>query len=658
MKNSFILIPAFLLLPFVINSQEIKFLPSDWENPAIFQKGQTDPHALHIAFDDVAGAMEERFSESKNFLSLNGIWKFKWYEKPELVNLDFSSPGFNTRNWNDIPVPSNWQMEGYGHPKFRNIALSFENNPPYIPDYYNPTACYKRNFNIPSDWKDKEVFLRFEGIKSASYIWINGEKVGYNQGGFEPAEFNISPYVKKGKNDISIEVIRFSDGSYLENQDMWRLSGIYRDVFIYALPKLHIHDFYIVTDLDENYRDAVLRLEIELENQWNTESLCQLEIDVLDNSSNSVLEEAINIKSIGIKGNSRKKIYRETLVKNPAKWSAEFPNLYTLIFQLKDVNGKHLESFSEKLGFREVEIKDEAILINGVPVKFNGVNSHMHHPRFGQAVPVETLKEDLLIMKRFNINCVRTSHYPPSPEYLDLADRIGMYIFDEVGDEAHNNIQLSYDSAWTEMYKDRSRKLVYRDRNHPSVVVWSAGNESGSGFNIDEVIKTGKEIDPGRPGWMYGGNTFLIPFEDITGPRYWEPYLLKNLADKKVLGDNDLRPSFMDEYLAATGNGLGGLDEYWELIYKYPRLTGGAIWDWISPGVETSLWIIPDKMNIDPAYDQKKRWGNYGKASVCGREIRKRIKIQRTRRLGGILPGSRFGYNREGIKYQFLGEAL
>jgi len=253
-----------------------------------------------------------------------------------------------------------------------------------------------------------------------------------------------------------------------------------------------------------------------------------------------------------------------------------------------------METFTKKIGFREVEYKNKILTVNGVPVKLNGVNSHMHDPEHGQAVPLETLRKDLVIMKQFNINCVRTCHYPPTPEYIDMANELGMYIFDEVGDESHMNEYLSGDPKWTEMYKDRSRQLVYRDRNNPSVIVWSAGNESGSGFNINEVIKTGKAIDPSRPAWMYGGNDFYIPFEDIVGPRYWIPIDVKNLAEGKVLPENDLRASFMDEYLAATGNGLGGLDEYWELIWKYPRLTGGAIWDWISPGIKTPRWVVRD----------------------------------------------------------------
>lgn len=578
----------------VFAQEEVEFLPTDWENPAIFEKGQNLPHAFHIPYSSKEDALKDLKYKCENFQLLNGQWKFKWVETPEQVPDGFWNPDFDVKEWAEIKVPSNWQMEGYGYPKFRNVRLSFESDPPNIPDYFNPTGCYKRKFTIPKTWKNKEIMLRFEGIKSASYIWVNGKRVGYNQGGFEPAEFNITKFIEAGENDLAVEVLRFSDGSYLENQDMWQLSGIFRDVELYAQPLTFIHDFYVVTDLDKNYKDATLVVETDIRNTTNETAFCAVEIDVLDDKNQSILIDGIQSLNFKIDSVSVKKVTLSTAVIDPPLWSAEYPNLFTLLIHLKDNEGNTLEAFTKKIGFREVEYNNHILTVNGVPVKLNGVNSHMHDPEHGQAVPLETLKKDLLIMKQFNINCVRTSHYPPSPEYLEMANELGLYIFDEVGDEAHNNTQLSADPAWTEMYKDRSRKLVYRDRNHPSVIVWSAGNESGSGENIHEVIKTGKEIDYSRPAWMYGGNEFYIPFEDIVGPRYWVPLDYKNLAQGKVLPENDHRASFMDEYLAATGNGLGGLDEYWELIWKYPRLTGGAIWDWISPGIKTPRRIVSD----------------------------------------------------------------
>ncbi|WP_372950786.1 glycoside hydrolase family 2 TIM barrel-domain containing protein [Mariniphaga sp.] len=594
MSRTFFCIFFLFFLNGVVQSQEVEFLPDDWQNPAVFEKGQVPPRAFHIPFSTKEAALINRPDQNDNFQLLNGMWKFKWVETPEQVPEEFWKPKFDIEEWAEIKVPSNWQMEGYGHPKFRNIALTFESDPPNIPDYYNPTGCYKRKFEISKSWNDKEILLRFEGIKSAAYIWVNGKRVGYNQGGFEPAEFNITPFVKKGENDLAVQVLRFSDGSYLENQDMWRLSGIYRDVKLVAYPKTFIHDFYVVTDLDRNYGDATLIVETVVRNAEKDTSACTLEFDVFDAKNESILKDGIQSMNFKTAPDSIKKVTLSTLVVNPEKWSAELPNLYTLLIRLKNKEGETLEAFTQKICFREVEYRNYIFTINGVPVKLNGVNSHMHHPEHGQAVPLHSLKQDLILMKKFNINCVRTSHYPPTPEYLDLADELGIYVVDEVGDEAHANINLSGNHDWTEMYKDRSRKLVYRDRNHPSVIMWSAGNESGSGFNINEVIKTGKAIDPSRPAWMYGGNTFYIPFEDIVGPRYWLPIDYKNLAQGKVLPQNDRRASFMDEYLAATGNGLGGMDEYWQWIWKYPRLTGGAIWDWISPGIKTPRWILPD----------------------------------------------------------------
>lgn len=575
-------------------SQQIEFLPSDWENPAVFEKGQNPPHAFFIPFDSREDAIQNQAKKSENYKLLNGYWNFMWVETPGQVPENFWSPEFNVDKWKKIKVPANWQMQGFGHPKFRNVALSFESNPPNIPDYYNPVGCYKRKFIVLENWAEKEIMLRFEGVKSAAYIWVNGQKVGYNQGGFEPAEFNITPFVKEGENDLAVQVLRFSDGSYLENQDMWRLSGIFRDVKLYAQPKTFIQDYYVTTDLNADYKNAILNVELDIRNQLAKDVKGTITCNVFTQDGLSILHEGMQIDSFRVDSVGQEKINLSTEVIEPALWSAEKPNLFILLVELKNREGKTLEAFTQKVGFREVEYKNHILTVNGVPVKLNGVNSHMHHPEYGQAVPVETLKKDLLLMKQFNINCVRTCHYPPSPEYVELADELGMYIFDEVGDEAHSNIKLSENAAWTEMYRDRSRKLVYRDRNHPSVIVWSAGNESGSGFNINEVIKTGKAIDPSRPAWMYGGNKFFIPFEDLVGPRYWIPLDYKKLADGKVLLPHDTRASFMDEYLAATGNGLGGMDEYWEYIWKYPRLTGGAIWDWVSPGIKTPRWILPD----------------------------------------------------------------
>jgi beta-galactosidase len=584
-----------ICLPLLITPHVTAVELKDWENPAVFERNQTAPHARIIPYLSKQQALEQDPVKSPFYMLLDGNWKFLLAEHPDQVPEGFYMPRYDVKNWDNIHVPSNWEMEGFGHPKFRNIAMTIETKPPKIPAYHNPTGCYKRTFNLPSNWKGREILLRFEGVKSASYVWINGELVGYNQGGFEPAEYNITPYLKSGRNDISVKVLRYSDGAFIENQDMWRLSGIYRSVALIAKPKVHIHDFFVYTEFDDHYRDAEFNLEMDIQNltENNAEGFTA-EVELLDFRQQNIWDTAVSKTIQNIPSGELKKVNFTIQVTKPLQWSAEKPNLYTLVMTLKDRSGRIVETFAGKMGFRQTEVKNGAILVNGKVVKFNGVNSHMHHPESGQAVPLETLREDLLIMKRFNINLVRTSHYPPTYEYLSLADELGMYVVCEAGTECHDNEYLSEIPEWEAMFVDRGIKMVYRDRNHASVVFWSAGNEAGEGNNLKTLMEVCRKIDPSRPHWMYGGNEFYIPFEDIVGPRYWRPLEIKNLAENKVYGPHDQRPSFQDEYLAATGNGLGGLDEYWELIWKYPRLTGGAIWDWISPGVKTPLIFTPD----------------------------------------------------------------
>lgn len=595
---------VFIFFSIKLFSQEIDFNSSDWEDPTVFEKNQTEPHAEMVPYSNVQQALAMDPDISPYFLSLDGSWKFMVVEHPRMVPEDFWKPGFDTGNWDNIPVPSHWELEGYEHPKFRNVLMTIETKPPLVPDYYNPTGCYKRTFELPSDWNDREVMIRFEGVKSASYLWINGHRVGYNQGGFEPAEYNITSFLKSGENDIAVKVLRYSDGAFLENQDMWRLSGIFRSVNLISRPKVHMHDYYVVTEFDKDYRDAQMHVQVDIKNMtYSDQKDYIIEINLLDAQQRPVSGSKINQPSGIVKSQEIKPVNFSVPVIKPLQWSAEKPNLYTLVLIIKDQDGKIKEVVAKRMGFRQTEIKDDTILVNGVMVKFNGVNSHMHDPVHGQAVPVETLRKDLLIMKQFNINLVRTSHYPPSAEFLDLANELGIYIVPDAGNECHDNIWLSEEPEWEAQFVDRAVKMVYRDRNHPSVVFWSAGNEAGSGNNIKSMIEKGKEIDPHRPIWMYGGNKFRIDFKDVLGPRYWKPLLIKNLAEDKVMDPSDRRPSFMDEYMAATGNSLGGLDEYWEFFRKYPRLTGGAIWDWVSPGVKMPVVLTPDSSPLgnDPA---------------------------------------------------------
>ncbi|MDZ7347002.1 MAG: glycoside hydrolase family 2, partial [candidate division KSB1 bacterium] len=550
----------------------------DWENPAVFARNQLDPRTPSAPFDDVRQALELPYKQSPYLQLLNGVWKFYWAPIPEESPADFYKPEFDASAWGEIRVPGNWQMQGYGHPKFRNVHQPFKADPPNPPSDYNEVGLYRRTFQIPSLWKGRRILLHFEGVKSAATIYVNGRWVGYDDGGMEPSEYDISDYLVDGDNLLAVQVLRYSDGTYLECQDMWRLSGIFRDVYLLAVPQVYLHDFFIRCDLDRNYRDADLMVDAEVRAFKGSPSGHQLRVNLYDDDSRPVFKQPI-VRRIGADGivKVRQK------VDNPAKWSAEKPNLYRVSLELLDSGGRVVEAHAKRFGFRKVEVIDQAVCINGVPVKFNGVNSHMHHPVTGRTMDIETMRRDLTLMKQFNINLVRTSHYPPNVEYLDLADELGMYIVDETNDEAHATEYLSADTAWRPMYVDRAVRMVRRDRNHPCIVFWSAGNESGSGDNIAAVIHAGKQIDPTRI-WMYGGNDDLLWFEDIVGPRYPSPEdLVKNVAP--VPKSKDPRPSFMDEYQAATGNSLGLLTEYWDAIWKYPRLSGGAVWDWVSPGI-------------------------------------------------------------------------
>jgi beta-galactosidase len=599
--SSSILVLAGLLISADGYSQE----QPDWENPEIFERNQTLPHATLMPFETIDQALENKRKSSPYHFTLNGTWKFHLADNLEKAPKDFFRKGFDAGDWDDIKVPSNWQMEGFGHPMFRNIGQPFRYNPPGVPEDFNPVGSYIRTFTLPKNWKGRQVLLHFEGVHSASYVWINGEEVGYNQGGMEPAEFDITEFLSGGKNTIAVKVLRFSDGSYMEDQDMWRLSGIFRDVYLMTTPKVHIFDYYVTTDLDDAYRDAILKVQSRIINHGKNQfEGYSIRAQLYDEGNKPVFSKPLTGKLDPDQSGTMTENTLSSKVDNPKKWSAEFPNLYTLVLELLNAEGAVTEILSSRVGFREVEVKHQAIYINGVPVKFNGVNSHMQHPETGHMVDVETMKKDLILMKRFNINCVRTCHYPPNVEYIELADELGMYIVDETGDEAHAYQFISHDPLWRAQYLDRMKKLVYRDRNHASVVIWSAGNESGPGDNLCAIMEEGKKIDPSRPAWMYGGNddrdpkTNPIKCEDIVGPRYLPPFILKNRF-AMVPESQDPRPSFMDEYIAATGNSLGGLEEYWELIHQYPRLTGGAIWDWISPGITQPVITTPDASPYD-----------------------------------------------------------
>jgi len=569
------------------------------ENPQMIGLNQEEGHVPLLPYSSIEKAIINAPEQSSGYLSLDGKWNFWYVVNPDGINREFFKPGFNEKGMAEITVPGNWQMQGFGEKIFRNVSQPFKADPPHIPRDYNPVGSYRKTFTVPANYKDKQLFLHFEGVASAFFVWVNGQEVGYNQGANEPAEFDVTKLVKPGKNTVSVMVFQYSDGTYNEDQDMWRLAGIFRSVYLMATPKVHIRDYYVSTDLDSNYEDAILKVEAEVQNFSSAPiNNYQVKVTLLDQNNQSVLTGLTSAK-IKLEVGEKTTIRLNAPVKSPQKWSDEKPNLYHIGFELIDPSGKTTEALSDRIGFKKVEIKHQVLYVNGVPVKLNGVNSHMQHPDLGHTMDIETIRKDFYLMKQFNINCVRTCHYPPVKEYLKLADELGIYIIDETGDEAHATEFISNDPLWTKSYVERAEKMVLRDRNHPSIIFWSAGNESGSGFNICEVIAAGKRLDPSRTAWMYGGNDNDHPgknpvkCEDIIGPRYGTPFELKVFYGESP-ESVDPRPSFMDEYLAATGNSLGGMDEYWDVIYQYPRCMGGAIWDWVSPGLREKYMSTPD----------------------------------------------------------------
>ena len=593
MKKLITIIIFCFFIAFASFSQQKPFLSDIYsflENTSVYELNQEEGHVPLVPYSTIDQALKNNY-KNPDYLSLNGIWKFHYSDTPEGVISDFYKEGFSDNKWDTIRVPSNWEMKGYGDPLFRNVSTPFRPDPPRIPREYNPTGSYRRTFTVPASWKNKEVFLRMEKTASASFVWINGKETGYNEGGQEPAEYNISKFIRPGKNTIAVVVYKYSDGYYLEDQDYWRLAGIFGDIWLFAAPKVHISDWVATTDLDESYTDARLSLSFNVRN-CSDQSKNGLSIRAVLYNSDKQIVNKLTTEKFSVLNDTMRTVTVDELITNPDKWSAEHPNLYSLTFELVNSAGLTEEVISGRIGFKETEIRNQVFYLNGKPVKLNGINSHMQHPKTGHSMDEATIRKDLSILKQFNINCVRTSHYPPVIKYLDLADEYGIYVVDETGDEAHATEYLSRNKDWEGMYRERARKMVLRDRNHPCVLFWSAGNESGEGENICAVIDEGKKYDKTRY-WMYGGNAFSHRCEEIIGPRYPQ---IKDLLTEvyNVPVSDDPRPSFLDEYLAVTGNGGGGLDDYWELFYSHPRSMGGAIWDFVSTGISEKVRTLKD----------------------------------------------------------------
>jgi len=552
--------------------------PFDWENPAVFTINAERPHADLMPFPDAESALTGDRQASPWRLSLNGRWKFHWSPCPAQRPIPFSDPAFDVTGWDDLDVPSNWQLKGYDPPIYTNVRYPFDHpNPPHVPQDDNPVGSYRRIFGVPDSWAGRRVILHFAGVSSAFYVWVNGRQVGYNEDSRTPAEFDITDYLIEGENVLAVEVYRWSDGVYLEDQDFWRLSGIFREVYLVSYADLHVRDFWVHTDLDADYRDADLRVEVEVVSYAGEEVACTVEGRLLDSEGQTVCAPTAELTAPGT-------LTLSAPVAAPRKWSAEEPHLYTLLLSLSDGDGRVVEVILCKVGFRRVEIKGGQLLFNGVPILLKGVNRHEHDPDTGHVMSRELMLNDLRLMKQHNINAVRTCHYPDVPEWYDLCDEYGLYVIDEANIESHGAQHLADDPAWREAHLDRTIRMVERDKNHPSVIIWSLGNEAGDGCNFEATSAWVHQRDPSRP--VHYEQAHARPHTDIICPMYWPVPSVVELAQK-----NPDRPVILCEYQHAMGNSNGGLARYWEAFETVPNLQGGFIWEWVEHGIRK---LIPE----------------------------------------------------------------
>ncbi len=550
-----------------------------WQDPAVFDINREPPHATYVPFADRGSAIAGDALASPYYLSLNGSWKFNWVRTPTERPMGFFESDFNDVSWDEIRVPSNWQLEGHGMPHYIEMG-KLDGPAPYVDPEYNPVGSYRRLFMLPEIWQGMQVFLHFASVGSATTVWVNGQEVGYGQGSKTPTEFNVTQYLQPGENVIAAQVFRWSDGSFLEDVDFWRLSGIERDVFLFATPSTHIRDFFVCAGLDPEYRDGELHAVVQVNNKGEQSLTATLGMELLDEDGRRVLVER---KNVSVGAGSENTVEFNRTVNAPLHWTAETPNLYTLLLSLENRDGTASQVLSHRIGFRTTEVQDGQLLVNGVPVTLKGVNRHEHSPVSGRYLSDSLMMFDLELMKSLNINAVRTSHYPNDPRWYRLADEYGLYIVDEAFVESHGtgyhpDTTLAAKPEWRAAHLDRLQRLVERDKNHASVIMWSLGNEAGDGENFEAMYAWAKARDPSRP----------VAYEmadqrshtDVVFPMYARVHVLADYA-----AGNRARPLILCEYAHAMGNSVGNLIEYWDLIYAEDHLQGGFIWDWVDQGL-------------------------------------------------------------------------
>jgi len=588
-----------LLMPILFFcTADAQQLPSELQTPEVVSLNRMPMRASAFAFENRELANKRAKEKSDYFLSLNGTWKFNWVKDPRKRPMDFYKTDFNDEKWDNFKVPANWELNGYGTPIYVNQPYEFAGrqltgnrmNPPFdIPEDNNPVGSYRKKINIPASWKNRQVFISLGAVKSAFFIWVNGKKVGYSEDSKLAAEFDITKYVKPGENIIALQVYRWSDGSYLECQDMWRISGIERDVYLYSTPKLDIRDFKTIANLDQTYTNGLLNVELSVDNykidqrtNHSRPDSFYVAVDLVDAKGTTVWKDATGMQKV--LGNYKTDLSFKTQISNVNTWSAEKPYLYTLYLTLKDKNENIIEVIPQRIGFRSVEIKGSDLLVNGKRIFLKGVNRHEHNPTQGHTLTHEDMRKDMEMMKKLNVNAVRHSHYPPDPYWMELCDEYGLYVIDEANIESHGryySLETTFanDKQWRIPHLERIQRMYERDKNHASIITWSLGNEAGNGVNFYEAYEWLKKKDIRPVQYERAENDFNT---DMIVPQYPDP----NWLIKYSKGKNE-RPLIMSEYAHIMGNSLGNFKEYWDAIENNPKLQGGFIWEWIDQGIDT-----------------------------------------------------------------------
>jgi beta-galactosidase len=561
--------------------------PPDWQNPQLVGINRLAPHATMSIFPDIASAkkaeaiatVEDR-SRSPWFRSLNGSWKFLWSPSIEVRPMDFFKTDFDDSSWKMIPVPSNMEMEGYGVPIYMNSTYPWlkpgeRPRPPFIPDWNSHVGSYRTAFELPQDWDGRRIYIGFDGVNSFFYLWVNGKKVGMSKDSRTLAEFDITDFVRPGKNQLAVQVFRWNDGSWLEDQDFWRLSGIFRDVYLWSTDQLHIRDFQVTTAVDERYSSSALLIDLSIQNMTAHGQDATLGAELLDSQGNPVA--SISTPWFLPAAQETKRTL-STTIDGPQLWSAESPYLYRLLLTLTGSDGKIVEVIPVNVGFRKIQLWDGGdLLVNGRRIFLKGTNRHEHHPERGHYVTPEDMVADIKLMKQNNINAVRTCHYPNTPAWYDLCDRYGIYVVDEANNECHGaQRQITWSPDFQPAFMDRTVRMVERDKNHPSIIFWSVGNENGWGPNLQATSMWMHERDSSQ--FVISCEAGERPNTDVVCPMYSNPSTLERYSSRTPA---PYRPFILIEYTHAMGNSNGDVWSYWNLIYNKPHLQGGFVWDWV-----------------------------------------------------------------------------